>query len=97
MPFDCSSSCSLLFYYFSLDLFLSVLALNWLYSAVDDLDFQGENTPIVLQDKISIKLKLISCAFFFRLFLLLKSVASYIVERGDNSIPYITESDDGND
>ena len=38
---------------------------------------KGKNTPIVLKDKISLILKLINYAIFFRLSSLPKSVASY--------------------
>ena len=38
---------------------------------------RGKNTPIVLKDKISLKLKLITYAIFFRLSSLPKNVASY--------------------
>ena len=55
-----------------------------------------KNTPIVLKDEISLISKLINYAIFFRLSSLPKSVASYC-KRGDNSIPYITESGDGNE
>ena len=37
----------------------------------------GENTPIVLKDKLRLKSKVISYAFYFRLSSLPKSVASY--------------------
>ena len=84
---------------FPIGLCPSLVAFIWLFVDIVRLMTsisKGKNTPIVLKDKISRKSELVNYAFFFRLSSLPKSVASYY-KRGDKSIPYKTESGDGND